>query len=187
MHRLGHIIAILGFTVAVSLKPAPHLMPDETVGSDLRSLAQETWQVFLDVFRARRACFGDVHLHASRDLNSRGAYDPAAATVTVRVPATAAMLRGALIHEWAHHIEAQCSSHQRMRPAFLLAQKLPKDMPWQTGDSSADIPERDWAQIPSEQYAEAAIELVLGERQIPTTARIRPEAVDVLAEWASGK
>lgn len=186
MRGIYHLIAILAITLTLSLKPAPRLITDETVGNDLQALAQETWILFLAVFRVRSTCFGDVRLHTDKDLNSRAAYDPDIATVTVRVPATAAMLRGALIHEWAHHIEHQCGPHQQLRPAFLAAQGLPEDTSWQTDHSSADIPEREWARIPSEQYAEATIELVLGARQIPTTARVRVEAVNVIAEWASG-
>jgi hypothetical protein len=187
MHPLYRTITILAITLTLSLKPAPRLIPDGSVAGDLRALAQDTWKLFLDVFQARSACFGDVHLQAAKGLHSRAAYDPGTAAVTVRVPATAAMLKGALIHEWAHHIEHQCEAHKQLRPAFLAAQGLPADTPWQVGYSPADIPESEWARIPSEQYAEATIELVLGERQIPTTARVRVEAVRVIAGWASGQ
>lgn len=186
MFRLHSILIILALTFVLSLSPKPRLIPDDSVGGDLRRLAHETWNLFLTVFESRSACFGDVHLHAAKDLNSRAAYNPDTATVTVRVPATIAMLRGALIHEWAHHIEYQCDAQQQLRPAFLAAQRLAADTPWTTRYSPADIPESDWARIPSEQYAEAAIELVLGERQIPTTVRVQNEAIDVLAQWASG-
>lgn len=186
MLRFSRIPIILALAFALSLNPTPRLIPDDSVADDLRALAQETWSLFLSVFRVRSSCFGNVHLHAAIDLKSRAAYDPDSATVTVHVPATVAMLRGALIHEWAHHIEYKCEAHQQLRPAFLTAQGLPADTPWQVAYSPADIPEREWARIPSEQFAEATIELVLGERQIPTTARVRIEAVNVIAKWASG-
>jgi hypothetical protein len=187
MPRLHPILILLILTSVLSLSPGPRLIPDDSVAGDLRSLAQETWDRFLAVFKLRRDCFGDVHLHAAGDLKSRAVYDPATATVTVRVPATIAMLQGALIHEWAHHVEYQCQAQQQLRPGFLAAQKLAPDTPWQTGYRPAEIPESEWARIPSEQYAEAAIELVLGERQIPTTVRVQEEAVAVLASWASGR
>lgn len=187
MRRIYNIVTILAITVTLNLKPASRLIPDDSVASDLQALAQETWSMFLATFKSRTACFGDVHLHAAKDLNSRGAYDPATAKVTVRVPATVAMLQAALIHEWAHHIEHQCEAHQQLRPAFLRAQGLPADTPWQVDYSPADIPESEWALIPSEQYAEGTIELVFGERQIPTTARVKREAVNVIAGWASGR
>ena len=87
---------------------APALLVDESVASDFRFLAEETWASFLLVFRARADCFGPVTLQAVRSLDSRAVYDPSTATVTVRVPATPAVLKGALVHEFAHHVEFQC-------------------------------------------------------------------------------
>jgi hypothetical protein len=168
-------------------KPLPRLIVDDSVADDLRAVAEEAWSKFLAVFQARSSCFGDVHLRAAYDLDNRAAYDPATATVTVKVPATPVMLQGALIHEWAHHIEFQCAAQKELRPAFLAAQGLPADTPWRTDYTPANTPESAWAGIPSEQYAEATIELVLGSRQIPTTARVSTEAVKVIAAWASGK
>lgn len=168
-------------------KPLPKLVVDNSVADDLRVVADETWGKFLAVFQARADCFGDVHLHAAYDLDKRAAYNPATTTVTVKVPATAAMLQGALIHEWAHHIEFQCDAQKELWPAFLAAQELPANTPWRTDYTPANTPEIAWADIPSEQYAEATIEVVLGSRQIPTTARVSAEAVLVIAKWASGK
>lgn len=162
-------------------------MMDDSVGSDFATLALATWQQFLYVFRARTDCFGNVHLHAATDLSSRAAYDPKTAIVIVRVPGSATMLQSALIHEWAHHVEFQCPAQKGMRAAFLAAQGLPPDTLWRPDDTPANTPESEWATIPSEQYAEATIEVVLGRRQIPTTARVSPEAVQVIAHWAAGQ
>lgn len=168
-------------------KSLPRLSVDDSVASDFAGLAQATWQQFLSAFRARTDCIGDVYLHAATDLNSRAAYDPKTAIVMVRVPGTQAMLQSALIHEWAHHIEFQCPAQKELRPAFLAAQGLPPDTVWRPDDTPANTPESQWAKIPSEQYAEATIEVVLGGRQIPTTAWVTPEAVRVIARWAEGK
>ena len=167
-------------------KPLPRLIIDDSVANDFATLAQATWQQFLKVFRARTDCFGDVYLHAATDLSSRAAYDPKTETVTVRVPGTQAMLQSALTHEWAHHIEFQCPAQKEMRAAFLVAQGLPPDTLWRPDDTPANTPESQWAKIPSEQYAEATIEVVLGGRQIPTTAWVTPEAVRVIEQWAAG-
>lgn len=166
-------------------KQPPRLVADATAADDLRMLAEETWGQFLATFHPRTDCFGDVHLRAAYNLNARAAYDPDTATVTVRVPATPVMLQSALVHEWAHHIEFQCPAQQELRAAFLAAQGLPADTPWRPDDDPVHTPESAWAAIPSEQYAEAAIELVLGRRQIPTTAQVSGEAVQVLAAWAA--
>src|SRR5512132_758576 len=106
-------------------RPLPRLLLDDSVAGDFAVLAQSTWQQFLVAFSGRTACFGDVHLRAVSDLASRAAYDPPTATVTVRVPGTPAMLQGALVHEWAHHIEFQCPAQQQIRAAFLAAQGEP--------------------------------------------------------------
>jgi len=175
-----------GGSAAFPLGHRPTLICDDSVESDFRALALETWDRFLTVFQARADCFGDVHLRASRTLDSRAAYDPNNATVTVRVPGTRAMLQSALIHEWAHHIEFQCEAQKELRPAFLAAQGLPPDTPWRPDDLPVQMPTSTWADIPSEQYAEATIVLVLGERPIPTTAYVSEEGVQVIARWAAG-
>lgn len=169
-------------------RPAPEYFPalviESSVASDFRALAVETWTKFLATFEARSDCFGPVRLRADRNLSSRAAYDPSTATVTVRVPATAAVLREALVHEWAHHLEFQCQAQQQLRPAFLQAQGLPPDTPWRPDDTPADTPVEKWASIPSEQFAEATVELVLGRRQVKTGVHVAPEAVQVIARWA---
>jgi len=164
----------------------PQLIVDDSVAPDFEALARETWDQFLDVFQARSDCFGDVRLRASYILHSRAAYDPASATVTVRVPGTPAMLQSALVHEWAHHIEFQCKEHRELRRAFLIAQGLSPDTPWRPDGAWEEIPASAWADIPSEQYAEAVVVLVLGERPIPTKARVSGEAVSVIRDWATG-
>lgn len=191
----GAVFAIIVVgTIAAARQPdeapaerQPQLIIGDTVSADFEELAQETWTTFIAVFRARSGCFGDVRLEAARNLNSRAAYDPGSAIVTVRVPATAAMLKSALIHEWAHHIEFQCAAHQDLRPAFLAAQGLPPDTPWRLDNSPTDAPEIAWSNIPSEQYAEAAIELALGRRQIPGKIHLTKEAVQALEMWAYGE
>lgn len=164
----------------------PRLLADASVASDFRDLAQNTWRQFLAVFSGRHGCFGDVTLVAARAMESRGAYDPGSARVTVRVPGTAAMLRSALVHEWAHHVEFQCEQHISLRARFLAAQGLPVDTPWRPAGTSTQRHDPAWQDIPSEQYAEATIALVLGGRPIPTHARFTREAMLVIADWAVG-
>ena len=164
----------------------PRLLVDESVAADFEALALETWDEFQSVFAARTDCFGDVYLHAAHALEARAAYDPATATVTVHVPATRAMLQGALIHEWAHHIEFQCPAHAALRPRFLAALGQPPDTPWRPDDLPATTPTDAWDQIPSEHYAEATISLVLGRNQIPTKIRVGQAEVAAIAAWAAG-
>jgi hypothetical protein len=184
--RLIHFILAVGL-VACAAQAPPKLLIDASVDRDFSQLAVATWGQFLKAFHAQTGCFGDVRLRAAYELDSRAAYEPETATVTVRVPGSAAMLSSALVHEWAHHVEFQCPAHKELRAAFLAAQGLPPETQWRPDKAPANIPESVWAQIPSEQYAEAAIEVVLGRRQIPTTGRVSPEAVQVLARWAAGE
>jgi hypothetical protein len=165
----------------------PALIFDQSVGSDLRTLTTATWDQFLSVFQARANCFGDVRVQAAYQLGNRGGYDPDTATVTVQVPGTPAKLQSALVHEWAHHVEYQCPGHKALREAFLAAQGLSADTPWRPAESSPALSAGDWADIPSEQCAEAAVELVLGRRALPTTAPVTREAVQVLKAWATGQ
>ncbi len=183
----GLLLAGCALAAPAGPQTRPRLIADQSVGSDLAALAQATWQQFLKVFAARLDCFGDVHLHAASVLGSRAAYDPRTATVTVRVPGTPAMLQGALIHEWAHHVEFQCPAQEALRPAFLAAQGWAPGTPWRPAQTPVSLPESEWAAIPSEQYAEATIEVVLGQRPIPTTARVSPAGVQVIARWAAGR
>ncbi len=180
-------LLLVGCGASPASKPIPRLIVDDSVADDFATLAQTTWQQFVTVFRSRADCFGDVYLHAATHLDSRAAYNPKTKIVTVRVPGTPAMLTSALVHEWAHHIEFQCPAQKELRGAFLAAQGLPPDTQWRPDDTPANTPESAWATIPSEQYAEATIEVVLGSRSIPTTARVAPEAAHVIARWAAGQ
>jgi hypothetical protein len=188
LRLVGAVAIVVGLALAGCSQPkdTPQLIVDESIANDLQALALETWDQFLVVFQARSACFGDVYLRATKTLGSRAGYNPETATVTVRVPATAAMLQGALVHEWAHHVEFQCEDHEELWPAFLTAQGLPPDTPWRPDIPPADIPASMWPDIPSEQYAEATIWLVLGRQQIATGVRVKAEAVHVIGEWAAG-
>ena len=157
---------------------APRLLIDDSVAPDFQQLAQATWADFLTAFQARTDCFGDVRLQAVSDLPSRAAYDPATATVSVRVPGTPAFLQSGLIHEWAHHVEHQCPEHLELRPAFLTAQGLPANADWFSGES--------WAATPSEQYAEAVVVLVLGRRAVSTKAFLTEKSIQVVRAWMEG-
>jgi hypothetical protein len=180
------LIAVVALAGGTFVARPPHLVVGQSVDADFAALAQQTWDQFLATFWARRDCFGDVRLEAAYQLDSRAGYDPETGTATVRVPGTAAMLQSGLIHEWAHHVEFQCPQHEALKPAFLAAQGLPLDTPWRLDGSTTAVTAAEWADAPSEQYAEAVVELVLGGRPIPTAARVSPAAIRVVREWAAG-
>jgi hypothetical protein len=165
-------------------QPTPRLIIDASVDQDFSALIQEAWGQFLLVFAPRRDCIGDVLVKAEYDLVDRAQYDPQTATVSVRVPERASILKGALVHEWAHHVEFQCGAHTEMRAAFVEAQGMPANTPWRLEDGTTNILSSDWANIPSEQYAETTIVLVLGERPVSTKAPITAEGIEVIRAWA---
>jgi hypothetical protein len=105
----------------------------------------------------------------------RARYDPKAGRVTVRIPWTAPNLSRALVHEFAHHLDAGCGRQGSIHAEFLRAQGFPEGTPWSRGSS--------WAATPSEQFAEAAVELVLGDSPDPRML-IRPEALSALRIWS---
>jgi hypothetical protein len=168
-------------------RATPRLIIDASVKPDFAAVIQETWAQFLPVFAARRDCFGDVRVKADYDLSDRAMYEPQTAIVSVRVPERASILKGALVHEWAHHVEFQCKEQAEMRAAFVEAQGMPANTPWRLEDGTTNILASDWANIPSEQYAEAAVVLVLGERPVSTKAPITAEGIEVLRAWAQKK
>jgi hypothetical protein len=98
--------------------------------------------------------------------------------VTVRVPGTPALLRSALLHEWAHHIGFQCREHSSLRRALLAKRGLPPDTGWYVGET--------WADVQAEIYAEAVVELVNGHRPIPTAVSVDRDTLNVVSKWASG-
>ncbi|MEM7539637.1 MAG: hypothetical protein AAF639_46205 [Chloroflexota bacterium] len=172
-------LSIIRWQQANKQTEPPQLHFDATVATDLRTLANETWTQFLTTFAARTDCFGDVHLQVDRHLPARARYEPATATVTIKAPGTPAHLQGALVHEWAHHVEFQCNEHRTLRPLFLASLGLPPETEWRSG--------HEWVDTPSEHYAEAAIVLVLGERSLQTKIRVMPKSVAVLRRWAEGE
>jgi hypothetical protein len=165
----------------------PRLIIDASVDQDFAAVIQKTWAQFLLVFAARSDCFGDVRVKADYDLSDRAMYDPRTATVSVRVPERASILKGALVHEFAHHVEFQCEAQAEMRAAFIEAQGIPADTPWRLEEGTTNILSSNWANIPSEQYAETTIVVVLGERPVSTKAPITAEGMEVIRAWAQKK
>lgn len=180
------LVLVVALAGGAGLQGPPRLVVGESVGADFEALAQETWGRFLAVFWARRDCFGDVRLEAAYRLDSRAGYDPDTATAIVRVPGTLAMLQSGLIHEWAHHVEFQCEAHKEFRPAFLVAQGLPLDTPWRPAGAMTDVAASERAGIPSEQWAEATVQAILGSRPIPNGVRVSEAMVQVVRGWAAG-
>lgn len=174
-------IALSAVLAAISIGCAdagPTLNFAEDMPDDLRQLADATWVDFLEVNPARLDCIEPVTLEAAWELDNRAEYRPASRTLAVRVPGTPATLRSELIHEFAHHLEFTCSDQTELRAAFLHAQGFPPETEWFGGAT--------WETTPSEQYAEATVEVVAGRRAHTGRILLTPEAVEVVRQWGEG-
>lgn len=162
--------------ISRSDEPDPHLDIGDSVATDLAMLATATFDEFVAAAPALRHCIGAPRLEAAVELDDLATYDQPSATIKVRVPATAPSLRGSLVHELGHHLEVACSSQLDVRPAFVAAQGAPETTPWFVGVA--------WEDRPSEQFAEAVVEVVLGRRsRSQLRLRLTPEAVALVARW----
>ena len=155
----------------------PDVAIAEDVPQDLADLARATWDRFTAAFPARRDCLAPVAVDGAWGLDDRATYDPQRRLVRVRIPATAPSLEGSLVHEFAHHLEFTCPAQQGLRRAFRAAQGLPSKARWFHGAA--------WEQTPSEQFAEATTELVLGRRGTHVRVVVTDEAVQVIRDWAT--
>jgi len=145
--------------------------------ADLRVLVVETWDRFVAAFPARASCLAPVMVKGVWDLDDRASYDPARRLVEVRIPGTAPNLGASLVHEFAHHMEFTCPEQHNVRAAFLAAQGLPRSAPWFEGVS--------WETTPSEQFAEAVVQVVLG-RPSHLAVLIQPGSIALLRAWGRG-
>ncbi len=143
---------------------------------DLQRLATSAWGDFIASFRRHQDCIDPVTVIPALRLGDRATYSQTDALVTVRVPGTAPNLRAALIHEFAHHLDYTCPRVRHFRRRFLAAQGLATTRPWGTGAS--------WEQIPAEQFADAAVEIVLG-RTSWLRLHAREAALQKMRAWGA--
>jgi len=173
-------IATLGIgVVAVQAGPGrPAIHFADPAPQDLRDLATATWARFLDSIPARVGCVPDVTLRGAWTFRNRASYDPDTEVVTLRIPGTAPNLAASMVHEFAHHVEFACAAQRPLRSRFMAAQGIPRGTPWRDGP--------EWSAIPSEQYAQAMIQVVMG-RQLNPLVPITPAAVAAIRDWGRGR
>jgi hypothetical protein len=178
-------IALMTSALGLSAEPARPVAPSgpeirftDGTPADVRALAERTWLRFLDAFPARRGCLEPVIVEGAWELADRGSYDAAAARVTLRIPGTAPNLEATLVHEFAHHLEASCPEHVRLREAFLLAHGMSTNTSWFDGAT--------WSSTPSEQLAEAVTVAVLGRRPSHLRTFVDATTVELIRRWGEG-
>jgi hypothetical protein len=176
------IAAVLILMVGTSTDGSPQGRPGIGFASDtpadVQELAASTWARFTGVFRGRWGCVPDVSVAGAWQLGDRAIYDPGDRLVTIRIPGTAPNLRATLVHEFAHHVDFNCAAQDRvLRRTFLAAQGFVPGTPWLHGKT--------WERTPSEQFAEAAIALVLGHDARPAVPVSR-RALAAIRAWGEG-
>jgi hypothetical protein len=181
MKRALAVLVLLA-AAPLDVRPGPAgpaaVLFDEDVPPDVQALTRTTWARFAGAFPARSECLHPVFIVASRELEHRAGYDPDRHAVSIRIPGTAPNLSASLIHEFAHHLEFTCPEHRTLRDPFLAAQGLPRRASWFEGPS--------WEQTPSEQFAEAVVEAVLGERHAHARIPISDAAILAIRVWGRG-
>ena len=155
----------------------PALVFGNDTPGDLEELSSTTFARFVEVFPAQADCIGTVTLEGARELDDRARYDPASASITIRIPATAPQLEISLVHELAHHLEFSCPTHPELRAGFQTEQALEGE--WFDGET--------WENTPSEQWATAVVELVLGRLDERARVNVSPAALAIVAAWAGGE
>lgn len=171
------VLALVGIAAWIAFSDdEPGLVIGETVAADLAALAEDAHGQFVAAAPAVADCMGSLRLEAAPELDDLALYDQSTGIVYVRVPATAASLEASLVHEFAHHLEVVCESHQSLRSEFLIAQGHPVGTDWFGAVA--------WEQRPSEQFAEAVVQVVVGSRSRHQLGlRLSPESVRLVEAW----
>jgi hypothetical protein len=177
VRRLPALVLLFALALSGSVPRPADLSVTGVSPADLRALIVETWDRFVEAFPARRSCLAPIRVQGAWELDSRGSYDPGSGLVTIRIPGTAPNLRASLVHEFAHHMEFTCPEQRDVRVPFLAAQGLPLSATWFEG--------RSWETTPSEQFAEAVVQVVLG-RPAHLPVLIHPRSVELLRAWGRG-
>jgi hypothetical protein len=150
----------------------------QDVPADVRAELDVTWARFTDRFEARTSCIGTVSLELVRDVEGGDArYVHRRARIEIEIPTTPARFRESVVHELAHHVEHTCPDFEQLRDELHPRWGGP-DRPWTGGDV--------WAEIPSEMWAEAVVELVNGERiRHADEIVVDPQVVELIVAWSS--
>jgi hypothetical protein len=120
------------------------------VEQELRATVAE----FVAVFAPRQGCTGGAELHLVREIDDGDArYVAAEALIEIEIPTSPRRFRESLVHELAHHVAHACPDADVLRADVMTA----------VGAIDWNGQER-WDQRPSELWAEAVVEIVLGER-----------------------
>lgn len=166
------VLVVIGIGAAVraraeSSEAEPVVRMRQRVPPVVEQEVRATVAAFVVVFAARRECIGGAELDLVRHVDDGDArYVAAEDLIEIEIPTSPRRFRESLVHELAHHVEHSCSDADRLRSDVKAA----------IGATDWTGQDR-WEQRPSELWAEAVVELVLGdrvrfERSLPLDARV---------------
>lgn len=152
----------------------------QNLPDDVAALVDETWRRFAAAMPAAAACMEPVELLLVEDVTDGDAvYVVSDRRIEIEIPTSPARFPESLIHELAHHVEATCPTQADVRTRFLAAQGFSADDPWRDGES--------WAQIPSEHFAEAVVQVVLEDRLLHAdVVKLDDVAIELVRAWGAG-
>ena len=153
------------------------LIPLQDLPDDVAALVDQTWGDFERGFAGRIECMAPVSLLLVADVPDGDAvYRRDPARIEIEIPTSPARFSESLVHELAHHLEATCPEHAQLRVSFLAAQGMLAASGWFDGD--------EWADVPSEHFAEAVVHVVNGDRILhDDVIRLTPEAIEAVRHW----
>ncbi len=170
----GAVVA--GATVWWLRRPVPRLITAQDVPPEVTESLSTTFADFLAAFPNHHDCIGAVGVVLVGDVPGGDAsYDPTTRLIRIGIPTSPQRFPQLLIHELAHHLEATCDADE-LWPSVAAIQGLDEEPRTAV-----------WFEDPSEHFADATVEMVLGDRSIHTgQIEIVPGTLDLIERWAAG-
>lgn len=183
--RLVDVVVFVGVVVAVGVGAAvwarsgnvatePVVRMRQRVPAAVEQEVRATVADFVAVFAARRGCIGGAELQLVREIDDGDArYDVAENLIEIEIPTSPRRFRESLVHELAHHVDRSCPDADMLRTDVMTV----------IGATDWTGQER-WEQRPSELWAEAVVEIVLGERvRFERSIPLDHGVVDAARRW----
>lgn len=184
----GTAAALKGLLVAAVLMAAtwaafeigPSIDPRQDLPDDVALLTAATFDRFEAAFPAQRSCFTDVELELVADVPSGAArYVASDRLILIEIPTSPRRYVESLTHELAHHLDTSCGAEPAIGAAFRAAQGIDPEVPWDDVEA--------WEARPTEQYAEAVVEYVTGDRYTHADIiDVSRGGVEIVKAWATG-
>ena len=133
-----------------------------------------TVAAFVAVFESHRGCIGGAELELVRRIDDGDArYVAADELIEIEIPTSPRRFRESLVHELAHHVDHSCPHAAALRTDLM-----------ETVGATHWTGQERWERRPSELWAEAVVEIVLGERvRFERSVPLDPGVVEAARRW----